>query len=342
LRYIDLRNNFIIVENNNQSLNEILVKLDEYNLVVLHSLNYFNSKIVLKGQNKTEFLWLLWGGEIYNNPYLFSKSIYGELTFNEFFNKRLYSFKNKLRPYYYLIRHQEFDVDSLIKKAAKKVSALGILHREEYDFFLKKNIINKRIIYNKFTYYPLEFIFKDNMNEYVNGNNIMLGNSASATNNHLEAFELLRQFELNNLKIITPLSYGNKDYTLKVLEYGREKLKGNFEPLTEFMELSRYIDILKQCGIVVMNHYRQQAVGNILSMIWMGAKVYLDERNTIYPYLNRIGCKVYSISEDLKPANDKAFELLPKEVIAKNRAILIKEIGADNIIDSLKSELTSL
>ena len=46
----------------------------------------------------------------------------------------------------------------------------------------------------------------------LKGRNILLGNSASDTNNHLDAFEALRKLDLDGRKIITPLSYGNANY----------------------------------------------------------------------------------------------------------------------------------
>src|SRR5690606_8564482 len=127
--------------------------------------------------------------------------------------------------------------------------------------------------------------------------------SAFYTNNHLEAFELLKNIDLGKKKIICPLSYGNRNYAKKIADKGKKRWKDNFVPLFKLMPLHEYNEYLRLCGIVIMNNYRQQAVGNILTMIWMGAKVFLNEETSLYKYLKRIGVFVFSISTDLDRDN---------------------------------------
>ena len=113
----------------------------------------------------------------------------------------------------------------------------------------------------------------------------------------------------------------------------------NLHPLVEFMPLNDYNQTIRQCGIVIMGHYRQQAVGNVLAMIWMGAKVYLDERNSLYHYLKRIGISVFSIEKELVPKNLKIFNKLTRDEIIQNRKFLKAEIGEENLLNCLRFQL---
>jgi len=103
--------------------------------------------------------------------------------------------------------------------------------------------------------------------------------------------------------------------------------------------LEQYIKKLQGCGIVIMNHYKQQAVGNILMMLWLGSKVYLNESNTIYHYLKRIGIKIFSIDNDLIRDNHLALMNLSQDEIDQNRSILKKTIGEEHVIKGLKDSV---
>ncbi|MFS6538275.1 TDP-N-acetylfucosamine:lipid II N-acetylfucosaminyltransferase [Idiomarina loihiensis] len=135
-------------------------------------------------------------------------------------------------------------------------------------------------------------------NSSVDGNDILLGNSASATCNHKETLQLLNGFRLtSNRLIITPLSYGSNVYGKKISAIGNKLFGKNFLPLFKFMPVQDYVKIIKQCGYVIMNHRRQQAVGNIIIMLYLGAHVFLREENPTYHFLKNLGVKVSSVQQ---------------------------------------------
>ena len=63
--------------------------------------------------------------------------------------------------------------------------------------------------YFKFSFYPIEFLYNNEIDTSNSGNNILIGNSRSYANNHLEIFSILSKFNIANRKVIVPLSYGN-------------------------------------------------------------------------------------------------------------------------------------
>lgn len=142
---------------------------------------------------------------------------------------------------------------------------------------------------------------------FDDGENILAGNSSSATNNHVEMFEAIRdQVDLKSRKVVTPLSYGDARYRERVIEIGHRILGDSFHPLTDFMPKEEYLETIRSCGFVIMNHLRQQAVGNICSAMLMGGKVYLNQGNPLMGWFQKRGAIVGSIgSLDMKPLTNQ-------------------------------------
>lgn len=349
----DITCNFKHVENkanvskvvfDNNGFKDIIASLNKYDLIVLHGMTYNNSRIVLGASNDIKFLWLVWGREIYDNPLAYGNKVIGEVTKEKIPEKinLLKKAKEFLQPITYSLYYSTPSKWKSITQALKKINYVGVSYIEEVDFFKLNKFIKQDAMHFVYSYYPIEFIFKGLQNVSVKGNNILIGNSASRTNNHLEVFDILKNFNLESRKLIVPLSYGDKIYGSEIEENGNNSFGDNFEALTKFMPLHKYNSYIQQCGIVIMNNYRQQAIGNIMALLWIGAKVYLDERNTLYHYLKRVGIEVFSIGEDLNTNNVKALEVLDSSLVKKNREILKKEIGEKKLISEIKQQINSI
>jgi hypothetical protein len=177
------------------------------------------------------------------------------------------------------------------------------------EFPLVKKI-NSKVKYAPFTYGCIEDLLGNKIDKNVkNQPNILLGNSADPSNNHVEVFLELSKLELKDRIVYVPLSYGGNDaYKKQVLNAGRELLGANFQPLIDFMPLEKYNEILLSCGTLIFNHNRQQGVGNIIISGYLGASLFLNEKSPVYQYYKSIGIKVFSISQVSKliatPLND--------------------------------------
>jgi hypothetical protein len=125
-------------------------------------------------------------------------------------------------------------------------------------------------------------------------NIIWLGNSATPTNNHLEALSGLRHFNQYDWKLYVPLSYGQSWYADQVVLKGKELIGDKFIPLLDFIPLNRYLELLANIDVVIMNHHRSQAGANIFCMIYMGKKVFLSKDSSIYNLLSAHGIKVFT------------------------------------------------
>ncbi len=127
---------------------------------------------------------------------------------------------------------------------------------------------------------------------------ILVGNSATKTNHHREVFEIIRAKNLKNIKIYAPLSYGDKNYGDEIDALGRKYFGDSFVPLREYMSKEDYVSFLNDMDIVVFNHDRQQALGNIVAILYLGKKLYLRQTTTMWDSLvHDMGFKINTMEE---------------------------------------------
>lgn len=131
--------------------------------------------------------------------------------------------------------------------------------------------------------------------------NLVLGNSATETNCHFEALQMLKKYADHNIKLYLPLNYGFKGYEAyadKVVKaaqeiFGEQKVIA----IRERMDGDSYVDFLSQMDIAVMNNNRQQAMGNIAILIACGAKVYIRQDTTMWQGYQEKGYHLESVSQ---------------------------------------------
>lgn len=83
----------------------------------------------------------------------------------------------------------------------------------------------------------------------------------------------------------------------KLKSLGQEYFSENFEPLMDFMSVQDYVAAIKKCGYVIMNHVRQQAVGNIVIMLYLGARVFVRQENPVYDFFKSAGVAISTVQE---------------------------------------------
>jgi dTDP-N-acetylfucosamine:lipid II N-acetylfucosaminyltransferase len=129
------------------------------------------------------------------------------------------------------------------------------------------------------------------------GPDVLLGNSATPTNNHLEALDVLRGRLPPGGRAVAPLSYGkaHRAYAAAVVEAGRAVLGERFDALTGWLPIDAYNLRVARCGFVFMNHLRQQAVGNISAALYRGATVYMRRANPLFGFFCGLGVTLQAI-----------------------------------------------
>jgi hypothetical protein len=315
------------------ALSALCKELGRYNAIIAHNLFTNDKEVVLQSApQNVKVGWVFWGGELYARREYITKYLGRETRLLHL----RYNLKQKLKGiYYFVIKGKKYPLNHEPSKRVFQRVDFCLTDIEE-DYLLAKKIFHADFRHLWFNYYSIEDTIGPLINSSINDNNILVGNSASLTNNHLEAFRKLSKFNLQDRKIYTPLSYGDKQYTNRIMQSGQKMFGDQFLPLIEFMEREQYNRLMLSCSIVIMNHIRHQAMGNIITALWLGARVYLSKYSTTYAYFKRLGVYISSVEDDLIPVNPDALLLLDKNEVEYNRQILIQEYGRAKMLRNVK------
>lgn len=270
-----------------------LPNIENVNKVLIHYLHEGKTKFIEKFiPNNIPCYWFIWGGDMYNN-------ILTIRGYDIYYDKFFFSRRQKVSFFlnHYGLYHTYFPILSFIKKR------INFFVTTCYEFeIIKKYIgsyINGKLLDKGFFYYPIdEILGKELVGKDAKGNIILLGNSASFTNNHKYAIKYLSKLGLGDKKVVAPLSYaGTETYINQVCDYGKEKLKDKFTPLRTFLPLNEYNKLMTQAEVCVYGNWRQEAFGNILVALYLGAKVFLSKRSPLIALFKDMGIKIYILEK---------------------------------------------
>ena len=309
--------NFVdTLENSNP---KVINLINESSTIFIHFLSdeviYFLEKCDLKNK---KIVWLLWGTDGFSLP-----EVYNNLS--QFRFDYLTKIGGKIKRVFYK------------KKSAQ--NKLNFINRIDYvahyiqkDFELLQPLLkpSAKLVY--FTYGVLEHIVEK---IDLQGSDIILGNSAAKTNNHL--FALQNILPKNSDKIIyCPLSYAaDEDYINDVIKTGTKLFGNQFKPYTELLETSNYYsEVLSKTKFAIMAHNRSQAWGNIMQLLWQGSQVYMFKSNNLYKFLKQRGFIIFALDKKNK------LNYVDEEVdLTKNRILLEQQFSINVLLEHYKKLL---
>jgi len=201
---------------------------------------------------------------------------------------------------YYHTMAEKNEIYYIREKWRKKVigNMAGLITYIKGDYELAKQWYGVKGKYYECFMYPSnlykEYNVKENEHEEIN---ILLGNSADPTNNHIEMLKNLEQYKDENIKIWVPLSYGDQEHAKNVIKKGNEIFGEKFQPLTTFMPFNEYLEFLGKIDIAIFAHKRQQAMGNTITLLGLGKKVYLDSTTVQWDFFDKHKVEVFNINE---------------------------------------------
>jgi len=223
----------------------------------------------------------------------------------------------------------------------ERVSAFSPVLPVEYELVKQSRRWRRFPIFSPWNYGTMEDnLIKGFEGEVVTGNAILVGNSATYTGNHAEAFDLLHKLGVNDREVVAPLSYGDPQLAKELTSLGQEYFSDNFEPLMDFMPVQEYVAIIKKCGYVIMNHVRQQAVGDIVIMLYLGARVFVRQENPVYGFFKNSGVVISTVQELEGHPELLNLPLTPEER-ASNRAIVSDYWGRERAYERTRELVES-
>ena len=164
------------------------------------------------------------------------------------------------------------------------------------------------------------------------GVNILLGNSASASNNHLEVMQRMIPYKDYSFMLYVPLSYGSKEHARLVIQRGHELFGEKFKPVTNFMPYGEYVDFLLGMDVAIFNHSRQQAMGNTILLLGMGKTVYMRTDVPQWSFLTGLGLR-------LRDVEDFSFSEIDAKDKERNSEIVRNYFSRNNLVGQLKKVL---
>ncbi|WP_185213176.1 TDP-N-acetylfucosamine:lipid II N-acetylfucosaminyltransferase [Sphingobacterium mizutaii] len=307
-----------------------LKSIYNFDTLVFHGGNGLVYKLLFFCREKIEnIVWIAWGADIYNVSEN-KKNLYFEAT------KMFIRDQNKKERFKGIIPSlKEKAYDFLRKQIYHKITHFASYIFEDYQYF---TALHK----NNYTFVPFNFCSLD---QYVqdrarrinsDANNILIGNSVSPECNHVDALIKISKY-IDSEKVIVPLNYGtNLSYKNWVINEGEILLNNNFMPIEDFMPLNEYLNLTQKCSVGIFYHKRQQAMGNILAMLYLGCRVYLSVENPIYEYFIRNDLIVFNLENHFEKYRSSQLTMqeadINRKIINDLFSIAITEKGYKNIV----------
>jgi len=292
-------------------LAEVMDALRGSDLAIFHSVGEFAARALRDCPHGPARVWSGWGGDYYGadlNPHA---GLLGPLTTK--FARQPLTIRARLGRYRLLYRSTR-----PLHAAARAADLFSAPIPNDVQVF-RRRFREFRGSYVQLNYASVEDTFAPGA-PVPAGDDILVGNSAALTNNHLELLELLSSQQLRGRRVVVPLSYGNPGYADAVMARGRELFGSDFVALRDFLPLRDYVEIISRCGVVMMGHRRQQGIGNVATALWSGAAVALDRRSPLTHFLRERGARVHTLDEVQRQGLPAAPDVETRE---QNRRVLM-------------------
>lgn len=307
---------------------EAVGDVSQYQYILIHLLTWQMVDFVLNHPH-SGYCWGVWGSDLYNEfvEYMGYNCYYDKEEALRFMGKMKLKHRLLLYPY---LRFKHELMAKRKRKAIKRISFVSAIPGDR-DLLIKYCPEVSCMGMKRGGYYPVDAIVDKKLLETPLGTNIVLGHSAYAAGNHVEIFRQLASIPLGDRKVIVPLSYG--DVAPYILYQGKEIIGDHFCPLTEFIPLDDYNELMHSASTYIFNSYRQAAVGNIIPALYMGATVFMNERSPLVTYFrNDLGC-VFFLTSELAERID--YRLTETE-IKQNREAILKRYSEQAIFHAIR------
>ena len=306
-----------------------------YDAVFLHAIDSFPFNKTKNIPKEIKVFWLVWGYDLYGHPWnapMIKMNLYKPKTiescpwlkqsfiydFLRRFKRVCVSYLNRINGVNDIFHYSSKD----FIEAVSRIDYFSGVLTNEYD--LVKDVPYFRAEPVSYAYASVESMYESVPSTIpAIGDNVLVGNSAAETNNHLDILEYIKDFKPDKRKVILTLSYsGIKRYVDMVIAAYQKVFGDKIYPLLQLMSLKEYNNVLCTCGYGIFFHERQKGIGNISVLIMNGAKVFLSDTSVAYHYYKSMGIYVYSVQKDLNP------ESLSTPLTDEQKMYNIKTLGA--------------
>lgn len=269
-----------------------MIDFSQISVVIVHLVTFQKEHFILKHVSPdVPVIWWVYGGDLYNH-FLMRKGykLYASQTLPFVLSNR--NSKIILKKTFFDDLYRPW----VEKRFLRRIK--GIIPCEQPDYDLACELLERKLdlvnISPRSKRIELPF---------AEGEDICVGHSASMTNNHLYALEIIKRIPLNNSKLVLPLSYNvqSEDYKEVVMNEYRKWFGKNVSFLLDYQSLDEYRKEYLNYKVALYPCWRQEALGNIFICLQLGVKVFLSIHNPCYQYFKKLGYYIYAM-EDITEA----------------------------------------
>lgn len=291
----DLADNRVVyIYKNVKDMMKMLHELKKSSIIIIHGMFniYVVALLLMCGLIKKAY-WYIWGGDLYDYD-------------------------------------KESGIFRLIKKSACK-NLRGVITPFEGDYLLARTVYGVKgewisCLLPSTIVKESKYLLTETRNNTIN---IMIGNSADDENKHFELIDKVIKYGRGDYHVYIPLSYGDKEYAKSVSTYARNMMGDSVTILDQFMPYEEYLSLLRTIDIAVYGHRRQQAFGNIVQLLSLGAKVYIDSNVSTWDLLIKLGISVF----DTKKMDFDLCTKLSEYDKANNKTIILENCSEEKLIE---------
>ncbi len=249
-------------------------------------------------------MWLVWGGDLYcyrdKRTGLIEKAV-------EYVRRKV------IQMFPIIATLTDGDYDLAVKWYGVKAKHIRLDYCEEYTIELMRRLKESHIKADNVT-------------------RIIVGNSASRSNEHIEVLDMLEHIKDNDILVYVPLSYGDNEYAKEIVEYGKNVFGAKFIPITEYMSRDEYYKLLIDMDVGIYNNNRQQGTGNIEALLFFDKKIYIRDDTTMWSeWVEKEGYILHRIGE-LQNASVLDIVRKSEKELLTNRALIYEYFDVQNRI----------
>lgn len=246
--------------------------------IVIHSLEYSRHDFSKIDDNISKrIIWSVWGHDLYIGMNDGKIKHFLRRIVNSPINPEYRRFKNKVKQF------------------------RAVFCGFQYDFVYVRKHFKNNNLYSPL--YPSGYYLEDiqnhiELNKFNNNRiQVLLGHNASPFLNHIKNLKRLMVYG-DNVDIHIPLSYGSSENANKIISFVKEHFDENSVHIyTDFMDSCKYINLLSKIDIAIFDNKYQAAFGNIILLLYLGKKIYLNKYGVMYKGLKLQNLNVFETNE---------------------------------------------
>ncbi|ODB36792.1 4-alpha-L-fucosyltransferase [Pseudoalteromonas sp. BMB] len=169
---------------------------------------------------------------------------------------------------------------------------------------------------------------------------ILIGNSAAASNRHNFIIDMLSKFKAVDFEVIACLNYGGEQsYIDDVVRHGHNTFGSRFKPITKMLAKSEYDQLLNTVDATIFAQERQQGLYVAYAMFLMAKPMFLLESTSSYKDLSALGFELQSTNQ-LGNMSEEQFDISVKSKSAKNQQLMNEYFTEEALLPRWQKQLS--